>query len=101
MTKHFAIGLQALTAEEKKRVKEFMSEKGTWWNWIPGFWLFVSDEDIDPEQVRDSLKARTRTTNSDVLVLAVEPVTWYGFGPTGGQKNMFTWLRRNWKKSQD
>ena|SRR5437763_7438645 len=95
MTRHFVIGTEA-NGEQNRALRNYFNEHGTWWNWIPGFWLFVTDEDLTVARLRDRVKRITAETNPDVMVLEVTPVTWAGYGPGDKDRDMFKWLRNNW-----
>lgn len=97
MSRYFVIGVATVTENQQKALRTYLGEIGTWWNWISGFWLFVADEDIEARTLRD--KTQEITNAARCLVVEVTPVTWSGLGPSGEDKNMFKWIRRNWNAS--
>jgi hypothetical protein len=100
MTQHFVIAIESIDEDHKKILRAFFAEHGSWWNWIPGFWMFVSTEDITTSAIRDKIREITASDNSDMMVLQVTPVTWSGYGPSTETRNMFKWLRNHWKRER-
>ena len=97
MKRLFVIGIDSTTKEQAKSIEEWLNKSGlSWWHWIDGMWLVVShDSAITAASIRDKLN--TLAPEVTHLAIAVEPITWAGFGPNSEKRNMFNWLRKNWK----
>jgi hypothetical protein len=98
MRRFFIVGIEGITPEQDKEfIRWAHDENGFgWWHWIPNFWLLVGHrENVGCEEILDYLNSVAHNKNK--LVLQVTPTTWAGFGPTGPKKNMFDWIRQNWR----
>jgi hypothetical protein len=103
MSRYFAIGIENADEDQKNALRAWFEDEdegeGTWWNWIPGFWMFVTkDDEMAANEIRDKVR---EITKSNVIVLQVTPVTWSGYGPNAEKRNMFTWIRENWRIQED
>ena len=98
MKRFFVIGIDPISKEESEGIEDWLSaSEVNWWHWIDGLWLVVShDPNLSVSDIRDNV--RTISNNTTSLVVELEPVTWSGFGPRSEKQNMFTWIRKNWKK---
>ena len=96
MKRSFIIGIDSTSKEQAKSIEDWLKESGAgWWHWIDGMWLVVShDSNMTVTSIREKLK--TLAPGVTHLVIAVERITWAGYGPNSDERNMFTWLRNNW-----
>jgi hypothetical protein len=100
MTRRFVIGVEGLGDAENARLKGYLDSWGSWWHWIPNFWLLVTDDPgVSAEALRDYITSLNKEVRSIVFEFE-EDITWAGKGPTAEGKNMFNWLRRNWNKQR-
>lgn len=99
MKRFFVIGIDPISKEETEGIEEWLNESEvSWWHWIDGMWLVVSrDSAISVSDIRNNIHIIANDATN--LVVEIEPVTWSGFGPKSKERNMFTWIRQNWKKS--
>ena len=97
MTRRFVIGVSELTRAEGQALRAYLSENGTWWHWIPNFWLFVANDDsMTPDQIRDYIRD-TNPRAKCVVVNADGGGGWAGRGsPNASGKPMFQWVRNFW-----
>jgi hypothetical protein len=71
-----------------------------WWHWFNGSWLLCTTiQSHTAESVRNMVAQFFSGENHMVFELRPDGSdAWYGFGPNEGEKNMFAWIRENWKK---
>jgi len=74
-----------------------------WWHWFGNTWLLTTfNQNHTVETVQKTVLGYFTPGNHLVLELRPDGTdTWGGFGPAGekeGEKNMFTWIKTNWKK---
>lgn len=100
MTKRFAIGVSDLTSEEQQALRTYLGQKGTWWHWIPNFWLFVADDDaMTAGEIRDHIGIINQHAKC-IVINADGGGGWAGKGkPNSSGKPMFQWVRNMWKGS--
>jgi len=99
MSRHFAVGVNPITDEEKKKIRKWLSHRNcAWWNWINGFWLIKDSTDrFTVDNLSDKLNEFVPKAN--VIVLEVSPPgDWAGYGPSDGKRDMFRWLYKNMKE---
>jgi hypothetical protein len=97
MNKRFVVLIENETDETYAALKAIVQGKYGWWHWIKGSWLITSSA---PETTASSLRdeVRTATAGRNIVVLQIaEGGTWAGFGPQKPPKDMFSWIKRNWK----
>jgi hypothetical protein len=96
--KRFVVALDSHTSAQDVKFKEYVSKAGYgWWYWIDGFWLLVDISGmLSAEQLRKDLSEIYPGVRLMVLEINGSTDTWAGFGPSGVDKNMFTWLKENW-----
>jgi hypothetical protein len=100
MRKWFVVGIESMTAEQEKSFLEYIRDKRMgWWHWIPNLWLITGSDAVGCSDIRDKLMNLAPAKNT--LVLAVNPVTWAGFGPKSDKRDMFRWLNRTWGRTDD
>ena len=97
MSRYFVVGLNHTTKDQTNALQEWIENNDlNWWHWVDGMWLLISNRrDLEVSTIRDRLNALAPGVTA--LVLEVEPVTWSGFGPKTGVRDMFKWLKANWK----
>ena len=100
MKKRFIVCISDFTKDKDVKFIEFIrNNRLGWWHWLPNTWL-LSDPNgkLSVKQIRDQV--RQIYDNEHVLVIEINNVgdTWSGFGPSSEQKNMFKWIKNNWKK---
>lgn len=98
MKKRFVVALDSHTAAQDKLFKDYIAKGGYgWWYWINGFWLLVDTSGkLNAEKLRVDLGEIYPAVRLMVLEITGQSDTWAGFGPSGEEKNMFTWLRQHW-----
>jgi hypothetical protein len=102
MRKRFVVCLNSSTPEQNKAFKDYISETGMgWWHWLGDTWLLTDSSGVrTAEGIRAKLKELYPGVHQLVLELRGKDDTWAGFGPNGANgssKDMFKWLRENWK----
>lgn len=97
MSRFFVIGIDPTTKSQTDAIREWIeSEDINWWHWVDGMWLIISDKrHLHVSTIRDRVNALAPDVTT--LVIEVEPTTWSGFGPKTEERDMFKWLRANWK----
>jgi len=98
--KRFIVALDSYTPEQDKAFKEYIvSNNLGWWHWLSNFWMLVSlDEQMTAVRIRDAMQQIYPGVHNVGIELRSDSTdTWAGVGPTG--KNIFDWVRRNWKRS--
>tara|TARA_B100000959_G_scaffold244599_1_gene268639 strand:- start:2911 stop:3207 length:297 start_codon:yes stop_codon:yes gene_type:complete len=98
MKKRFVVALDSNTKKQNDEFKEYIEEHGfAWWYWIDGFWLLVdSSGKLTASKLRTDLGEIYPGVHMLVLELQGDDDTWSGFGPNTENRNMFSWLERNW-----
>jgi hypothetical protein len=99
MSRRFAIGIRDTTEAQRKALREYFIENGSWWNWITNFWLVTTDEDVTASELRDKILEITPGAYSMVIEVSGEG-TWSGFGPKSEKRNMFNWMNNTWEKEK-
>jgi hypothetical protein len=101
MKKRFIVALNASTPEAEKAIVAFLKRHGvSWWHWLRNVWL-VSDSEgkLSAKEIRDGIREILPGVNSFVIQLNSDGSdTWSGFGPKSDDKDMFSWIHKNWKK---
>lgn len=98
MKKRFAVALDSYTDVQNKEFKAYIKDNGYgWWHWINGFWLLVdSTGELTAKKLRDDLGVIYPGVHKLILELNGDDDTWSGYGPRTGDKDMFSWLNKNW-----
>ncbi len=98
MRKRFVVALDSNTQEQNDQFKDYIRvHRLGWWYWIDGFWLLIdSSGELTAKKLRTDLGKIYSNVHKLVLELKGNDDTWSGFGPTSEDKNMFSWLNRNW-----
>ncbi|EIV5415696.1 hypothetical protein [Klebsiella aerogenes] len=99
MNKRFIVTLDSATDEQDMKFIDFIKENGLgWWHWISTNWMLVDPNGkFTAVTLRSSLMDIYPGVNMIVIELSADGDSWAGFGPSGNEKNMFTWLNNNWK----
>ena len=97
MSRYFVIGIDSTNKSQADAIREWIEGEGiNWWHWVDGMWLLISDKrDLRVSTIRDQIN--TLAPGVTNLVIEVKPITWSGFGPKSEARDMFKWLRENWK----
>lgn len=101
MKKRFIIAVSKATPEEDKAFQQFIETAGVgWWHWLPTLWLLYNLEgNWEAAEIRDKVCECYPTKQVFVAELNdASGDTWAAFGPKGENRNMFSWLHRNWSK---
>ena len=98
MKKRFIIFIEDSTKEQNDSLLDWIrSENIGWWHWFQGSWLLSNARGhLSASVIRDKLKQIYGTSNTFVIELNNGGDTWSGYGPDTDQKNMFTWIKKNW-----
>ena len=87
------------TQSQHRAFKDFVSQGGIgYWHWLSHAWLLTTDDVplFSAPWVRDKVEEFYPSIRCLVLELNKDGDTWSGFGPKGENKNMFTWMHKNW-----
>lgn len=99
MKKRYIVNVSGITtAQEDEKFSAFLNEKKVgWWHWLTNAWLVVDSlEAVDAKSLRD--KAIETYKGKNNLVLEVTGGgTWFGYGPTSPDRDMFKWIKENWE----
>lgn len=100
MKKRFVICINDATKAQEEAFISFIRDHNlSWWHWLSNLWLLSDKEGkLTAAQIRDELKTIFYNKQNLVLEITNEKDTWAGFGPNTDERNMFTWLKKNWKK---
>lgn len=100
MKKRFIVCVNGSTKVQDHNFIDFIKIQNVgWWHWLTNTWL-IADRNgkLSASSLRD--KAVSIFGHEHVLVIEINNSrdTWSGFGPSSEDKNMFRWLKDNWKK---
>ena len=100
MKKKFAVAMDTNSKSGNEEFKEYIRENGYgWWNRINGFWLLVdSNGELSASELSTDLDEFFPGARRLVIELKEDEGTWSGYGPNNEDKNMFTWIKKNWTK---
>ena len=98
MSRQFVVGIDAVSDEQKRKLREHFSEGGSWWNWMPNFWLVTTDEESAASAIRDRICEIA--PGADCMVIEIDEGSWAGYGPATVKRNMFNWMKNTWKKAE-
>lgn len=98
MNKRFIILIDNTDSDKDDKFIEFVKEeKLGWWHYLNNSWLIKTSKEIRAKDLRDKVR---EIYNENCLVIEIREDgadTWSGFGPKGENRNMFTWIHKNWK----
>lgn len=99
---HFIIATDELSKDESTKISDYVkSLKVAWWHWIDGLWLVSTNKkEISTSKLLDDVEKIVSSSNPNIIVMEVDPITWSGYGPSNNSKNMFSWIHRNWNSEQ-
>lgn len=100
--KRFIVLIDTPTADADSQFREWVLSKGAGtWRWISNSWLISNATgNLTAGAIRDEVK-RVYRCNTFVIELREDGDTWAGYGPRGENRNMFTWIKRHWKKAHE
>lgn len=101
MKKRFVICVNSSTKEQENKFVEFIKTQNVgWWHWLTNTWL-ISDSNGKTNASHWRKNAVEIFKQEHILVLEIgqDNDTWSGFGPSSEDKNMFKWIKDNWKKN--
>jgi hypothetical protein len=58
MNRRFVIGVEGLTKDQERELRDYLASLGAWWHWIENLWFLSSkkeDEAISTEAIRDRI----------------------------------------------
>jgi hypothetical protein len=97
MTRRFTVGIANANPQKDIALREYFDQIGTWWHWIPNFWLVVTHNDrIGPDAIRDQINVLTGGAYS-VVIEVQGTLGWAGWGPSEGP--FFNWIRDEWPRN--
>lgn len=80
MKRRFVIGATLTPAQEKKFLG-FLRKRGSWWHWIPNFWLFATDsQKLTTQAICNEILKMNPEGRALVLEFPEDP-DWTGYGP--------------------
>ena len=96
--RRFVVIIEEETPEEISSFGKYLEERDFgWWHWVSNVWLLtVHNEQLSAVEIRDELRKITR--DKVTMVIEVNSVTWAGFGPTTGEKDISKWMIDIWSK---
>ncbi len=100
MRKRFIVCLnEGTTKEQDKLFIDFINKnKVGWWHWLSTTWLIVDSSGLlNARDLREKIKEVFPGNYNMVFEFSDEKNTWAGFGKNNGDKNMFDWIKKNWK----
>ena len=101
MGRRFVLAIQGLSPEQEHQVSQLFAV-GNWWHWISGVWLIVdSTNRLDTQTIRDMVGTVDRNARRLVLEISSPGKLWAGFGPSGGEQDMFRWIREQWEEEEE
>lgn len=98
MARQFVISIGTSSSLERDAITNYLETLNVgWWHWLPYTWLLVDSHNrLKAKEIRDKIDVIAPGVRN--LVLQVNGVSWYGFGPSNKTQNMFDWLRNTWSK---
>lgn len=100
MKKRFIVLIERSTKDQNESFLSWIKgQKLSWWHWFQNVWLLSnSSGSFSAESIRDNVKEFYPGANIFVEELREGEGTWAGLGPNSEERNMFSWLRRTWRK---
>ena len=101
MKKRFIVLLDSTNVEQDKAFLAYVkAQKFGYWHWLSTSWLIADSKGKDTAQkIRDTIKETHPGVHNLIIELNENGDTWSGFGPTSDTRNMFDWIKKNWKKN--
>ena len=99
MKKRFVVMIETSSKEQNDSFLEWIKEERLgWWHWFQNVWLLSNSRGhLSASDIRDKLKEFYGTANTLVLELRGADDTWSGRGPKNEKRNMFKWIKSNWR----
>lgn len=99
MKKRFVVSINDSEDEQERKFIDFLRENGlSWWHWLANTWLVVDAKGkFSASDFRDTVKEVFKNEHVLVIEMREDGDTWSGFGPNTENRNMFRWLKTNWK----
>ncbi|MBS1509836.1 MAG: hypothetical protein JST86_03295 [Bacteroidetes bacterium] len=100
MKKRYIVCINNSKKEQEEKFIEFLKDNSlAWWHWLPNTWLLSENTGrLSASFIRDAVKEIFDNEYNIVFEISQTNDTWSGFGPSSENKNMFKWLKNNWKK---
>ena len=98
MKKRFVVLLDSSSKEQNSEFLNWIKEQGLGsWHWLSHSWLIVDSAGISKaSEIGNVVRNIYGATNHFVIEISEDGDTWSGFGPKGEDRNMFTWIHKNW-----
>ena len=99
MSRKFVVMLESATKEQNDQFLKWIESKElAWWHWLSNAWLIHNRTDnVTSEEISTEANKIFGGLN---FVSQVRPEgTWYGWGPSSSDRNMFEWIRNTWSQS--
>lgn len=99
MSRRFVVGISNASEAQITALREHFQNQGSWWNWIPNFWLVITTNHTTPIQIREQIKRIAPGAQHMVIDAKDDGAsdTWTGWGPNVAPRDMFEWMRSSWK----
>ncbi len=99
MRKRYVININKSTSSQDKAFVEYLkSSSFGWWHYLSNTWLVVDPiGNSTVSEIRDRVRDIFSNEYNLVIQLNENEGTWAGFGPSVDSKNMFNWIKNNWK----
>jgi hypothetical protein len=99
MKKRFIVCIDDSTKEQDQKFIEYIKENGFgWWHYLKNTWLIAdSTGKSSVSEIRNMVKESYDNEYNMVFQLNEDEGTWSGFGPSSEKRNMFKWIKENWK----
>ena len=94
--RRFAVGTGGLTPAQETELQSYFTTYGTWWHWLPNFWLVLTSKDdtLTASKIRD----RIVKFGAHCMVVEVQDKDhWAGYGPKTPPRDMFDWMHSSWE----
>ncbi|SRR6266567_210134 len=100
MRKRFIVAVDDTTPAQNQAFRDFLKASSlNWWHWISNVWLLIDEAGTwNAAQLRDKAREFYPGENTFIVELRPNDDTWAGFGPNSEKRNMFNWIKQNWKK---
>ncbi|MEQ8244577.1 hypothetical protein [Fulvivirga sp.] len=99
MKKRYIVCVNNSTEQQDQTFLNYIREQGFgWWHYLNNIWLLTdSSGKSSIKEIRDHAKVSFDDEYNMVFQLNETEGTWSGFGPNSETRNMFTWIKKNWK----
>ena len=99
--KRYIVCLKDPSAGDDKVFISKLKEYGFgWWHWFSHTWLITDIKGkASAAAIRDIVREVYPTSHNMVFEISKDSDTWSGFGTKTSEKDMFKWIKDNWKKT--